>query len=45
MDEGDKVGITVRYKYDQKPFRQSTRGASERKCQFADDGRDGSISV
>ena len=35
------MGITIKYKYDQKLFRRYTRNANERKiteCLFADDG-------
>jgi len=40
IDGVEDVGITVKYKYDEKLFRRYTRNASERKiteCQFADD--------
>ena len=39
--EGEGVGITLKYKYDQKLFGRYTRNESERKvteCLFADDG-------
>ncbi len=40
LDDVEGVGVTVKYKYDEKLFRRYTRNASERRvteCQFADD--------